>query len=116
MSDFERLAKGLDTLIRGIFDAGRRAERERILSEIGYSPPRVRRANGYGTVTAAVKAVLEATDDGMTVPEVIGRSPELGERQVRNALKNLLSTGEINRLSRGRYGICRISENRVDRE
>jgi hypothetical protein len=120
--EFERLIPDFLALARRIFDAGARAERERLLALI-QSPDRAVAASGrdrktsetkpktYGSVSAPVREALiqlvPNSPDGIGPRQIaehfqrIGGGPD--ERQVRAALKTLTISGEAIRASRGRY-------------
>jgi hypothetical protein len=123
MSDenFKRLEVEFLALARRIYDAGAKAERDRVLGLIqsGEATPataiarqsRKAIAKGYGTVSAPVREALihlaPESPDGVGPRQIaehfarIGSGPD--ERQVRAALKTLTISGEANRASRGRY-------------
>jgi hypothetical protein len=117
--DFDRLAPEFLALARRIFDAGAKAERERLVAliqstgSIAPIPHRERRmrATGYGAVSAPVREVLAelAADspDGVGARDIARHFERRGggpsERQVRAALKTLSLTGDAVRASRGKY-------------
>jgi hypothetical protein len=119
--DFKRLEIEFLALARRIFDAGAKAERERVVALIHGSGgvfvdaqvrPRARaRATGYGAVSGPVRDALTALSaesaEGVGAREIAEHFVRLGsgpdERQVRAALKTLTITGEAIRASRGRY-------------
>jgi hypothetical protein len=119
--DFKRLEAEFLALARRIFDAGAKAERNRVLGFIhsseltpSASPARPHRksvAQGYGSVSGPVREALTQlapeSPDGVGPRQLaeyfsrIGGGPD--ERQVRAALKTLTISGEAIRASRGRY-------------
>jgi hypothetical protein len=120
--EFERLIPDFLALARRIFDAGARAERERLLALI-QSPDSTVFASSrdhktsdpkpttYGSISAPVRDAL--IELGADSPEGVGAGDLAAyferkgggptEKQVRAALKLLWNTGEANRVSRGRY-------------
>jgi hypothetical protein len=109
-------------LARRIFDAGAKAERDRIIASLQapgtvlYSGAtdklvRERVATGYGAVSAPVReALIELAAEspkGVGAKEIAqhfahrGSGPD--ERQVRAALKTLTLTGNASRAARGKY-------------
>jgi hypothetical protein len=119
--DFKRLEPEFLALARRIFDAGIKAERDRVMLLIqgegrfvanAQVVPRARaRATGYGAVSAPVRDALiklaSESAEGIGARDIaehfkrVGSGPD--ERQVRAALKTLTITGEAVRASRGRY-------------
>jgi hypothetical protein len=118
--DFKRLEAEFLALARRIFDAGGKAERNRVLGFIqsgGVTPSASDRphrksvAQGYGSVSGPVRKALTQlapeSPDGVGPRQLaeyfsrIGGGPD--ERQVRAALKTLTISGEAIRASRGRY-------------
>jgi hypothetical protein len=124
MSDeFERHAAEFLAFARRIFDAGAKAERERLFALLqvpGERPPTVarvsrkprRRSRKYGSVSAPIrKALNELSVDsprGVKVADLVAHFELHGagptEKQIRAALKNLSAPGgEVVRIDRGKY-------------
>jgi hypothetical protein len=120
--DFKRLEAEFLALARRIFDAGAKAERDRVLGLIQFGevttaatsadrPARKNMAKGYGSVSAPVRDALiqlaPESPDGVGPRQLAEHFTRLGggpdERQVRAALKTLTISGEAIRASRGRY-------------
>jgi hypothetical protein len=119
--DFKRFEAEFLALARRIFDAGAKAERDRVLGLIQFAeapvtisanrPSRKNVAKGYGSVSAPVREALiqlaPEAPDGVGPRQLaeyfarFGGGPD--ERQVRAALKTLTISGEAIRASRGRY-------------
>jgi hypothetical protein len=118
--DFKRLETEFLALARRIYDAGVKAERDRIIaalhipsaaSEATSRPARERSTAGYGAVSAPV---LEALNElSIESPEGVG-AKEIAEhferrgsgpdyQQVRAGLKTLTLTGNVVRAARGKY-------------
>ncbi len=110
--EFESLTQQMGDLLRGAYDAGVRAERQRILGELGCSSqePRGRvvgKNGGYGEASAAVEAALaQATENGMVVWDLCRVCPDLDERQIRHAAKHLVISGRAVRVARGRFRLA----------
>jgi hypothetical protein len=120
-NEFERLIPEFLTLARRIYDAGVRAERDRLLTVLqspdgdqssDREPKRGRaQSTAYGSISAPVReALIELVPDypdGIGAADLAAYFERQGsgpnEKQVRAALKLLLNTGEANRVSRGRY-------------
>jgi hypothetical protein len=119
--DFKRLEAEFLALARRIFDAGAKAERDRVVGFIQSGeaattaatdrPLRKVTAKGYGSVSAPVRNALillaPESPDGVGPRQLAEHFARLGtgpdERQVRAALKTLTISGEAIRASRGRY-------------
>jgi hypothetical protein len=119
--DFKRLEADFLELARRIYDAGAKAERDRVLGLIQSGEattaaaiarqPRKTISKGYGTVSAPVREALiqlaPESPDGISPRQIANHFARTGsgpdERQVRAALKTLTISGEAVRASRGRY-------------
>jgi hypothetical protein len=120
--DFKRLEAEFLALARRIFDAGAKAERDRIVAALQtpgavlYSGAtdrlvRERVAAGYGAVSAPVRdALIELAAEsptGVGAKEItqhfVRRGSGPDERQIRAALKTLTLTGNAVRAARGKY-------------
>jgi hypothetical protein len=122
--DFKRLETEFLGLARRIFDAGIKAERDRVVAflqgksvfaadaHLAHPPRRIRtERTGYGAVSGPVRDALTElaaeSPEGVGAREIAEHFARLGsgpdERQVRAALKTLTITGEAIRASRGRY-------------
>jgi len=129
--EFDRLVPEFLALARRIFEAGGRAERERLMALLQSSDdfasepnrnlrkPRARSAT-YGSVSAPVRnALIELSADspsGVGVADIVAyfelRSSGPTEKQIRAALKQLTNTDEAKRIERGKYLSREASESR----
>lgn len=119
---FKRLEPEFLALARRIYNAGAKAERDRLIAilqtpgTVIYSGAtdrlvRERVAAGYGAVSAPVREALiklaDKSPDGVGAKQVaehlVRCGSGLNERQVRAALKTLTLTGNAVRAARGRY-------------
>lgn len=121
MTEFDEMLPEFTDLARQIFDAGRRAERERLRRILEGTPdapvsrpPRTRSATPpaggiKGPVRDAVVRLSSSLSGGVSADEVFEFFVRAGggptRLQIRSALKNLALSGDLVRESRGRYSV-----------